>query len=159
MGSPTMRQFFLAGLILTLVPAVAQAHALGIDCKLRDGKVKVEAFYDDDSPAQNAKVQVVNAKEEVVASGTTDAQGLWSFLTPAPGRYEVRVDAGAGHRAKKAIDIPAPTTQGDTISEGTTRAEFTRIPWLKVLIGLAVIGSLGGAFLLASLIREKAKEE
>ena len=49
---------------------------------------------------------------------------------------EVRADAGAGHRAKKAITIPAAVvgeTVPITISDGS-REEFTTFPWLKVLI-------------------------
>jgi hypothetical protein len=146
-----MRRCYLATLCLILTPALGHAHAIGVDCKLRAGKIEVEAFYDDDSPAGKAKVRVVNAKEEIIASGVTDAKGLWSFAAPASGKYEVRVDAGAGHRAKKAIEVPADPEV--IASEGPTRAEFTSTPWLKMLIGVAVIGGLGGAFLLMTAFR------
>ncbi len=163
-----MRRCYFATLLLMFAPALADAHAIGVDCKLRASKIEVEAFYDDDSPAAKAKVQVVNAKDEIVASGMTDEKGAWSFPAPAPGKYEVRVDAGAGHRAKKVIDVPAdagppiqiaPAEHVVTISEGPTRAEFTSTPWLKALVGVSVIGGLGGAFLVAAVFRKNRQAE
>jgi hypothetical protein len=156
----------LAALVLAFAPACAFAHALGVDCTRRGDKVEVEAFYDDDSPAQQAKVHVVNARDEIVASGVTDAKGHWTFATPPPGKYEVRVDAGAGHRAKKTINVPGvesevPVPQNDpppppavTVSEGPTRAEFTRFPWIQLLIGIVVLGGVGGAFAIATVLRK-----
>lgn len=169
----------LAIVMLLLAPAWARAHAIGLDCTLRGDKVEVEAYYDDGSNAARAKIEVASADGKIVAQGTTDARGQWVFATPAAGKYEVRVDAGAGHRAKRAITIPAATGAPGTtepakavpapagaippvltaeptvvpISDGPTRDDFTRTPWLKIAIGLAVIGSCCGAFLLASLLR------
>jgi hypothetical protein len=126
-----------------------------VDCKLKNGKVLVEAFYDDDTPAAKAKVQIVNAKDEVIASDVTDGEGRWSFTAPAPGKYEVRVDAGAGHRATTSITIPgaAAPAQATSIST-TTRGEFTGVPWLKLTIGFVTIGALFGGYLLASALRK-----
>ncbi len=151
-----MRRILPAFLVLAISPAFVHAHALGVDCKLKDGKVHVEAFYDDDSAAHDAKVQVLDATEKVVAKGMTDKKGLWSFDAPEPGKYVVHVDAGAGHRAKKTIEIPtaAPRATDETVSVGATRAEFTSFPWLKVGIGLGAIGTLSGGFFLASLFRK-----
>jgi hypothetical protein len=139
-----------------------------VDCTLRDGKVEVEAFYDDDSPAAKAKVQVVDLNEKVVASGATDASGKWTFAAPPPGRYEVRVDAGAGHRARKKIEVPAraapPESQttpapAENITDGQTRADFTRVPWVNVLLGLAILATVGAACALVALWRKNAHKE
>ena len=132
-----------------------------MDCTLKAGKVEVEVFYDDDTPAQKAKVQVVNAKDEVIANGVTDEKGTWSFAAPPPGIYEVRVDAGAGHRAKKTINVPALEPTDDPppvarVSEGT-RAEFTRFPWIQLLIGIVVLGGVGGAFALSTMLRKNCR--
>src|ERR1019366_3062257 len=136
----------------------------GVDCTLRLGRVEVEVFYDDDSPAAKAKVVVVNANDEIVAQGVTDQRGRWAFPKPAAGKYDVRVDAGAGHRTKMKIDVPAATVQeaaigslldaslrveepvlapflpATTVGDGPVRAEFTRLPWEKMLIGFGIIG-------------------
>jgi hypothetical protein len=78
----------------------------------------------------------------------------------------VVVDAGAGHRAQVRIKVPdnpepsgrsaaaavnpdsmAPQgthdSESETISEGPARTEFTRFHWLKLGIGLGLIGGPG----------------
>jgi hypothetical protein len=150
-------------LAMVILPALAHAHAIGVDWKLRADKIDIEAFYDDDAPAVKAKVQLVNARDEVVAHAVTDEKGRCSFDVPTPGKYEVRVDAGAGHRAKKAIDIsngpPAPNADDAVPSVNSSRAEFTAFPWLKVLIGLLAIAGLSGSMMIAMMIRKPRKAE
>lgn len=144
-----------AFLLAIINPSRLCAHNVGMDCKVRDDKIEVEAFYDDNKPAAKARVYVRNIKEEVVASGLTDENGKWSFVAPAPGNYAVHLDAGAGHRAKADLVVPARTEE--TRSNRPTRAEFTSIPWLKIAIGLIVIGGLSGAFLIAQRLRKAGK--
>jgi hypothetical protein len=134
----------------------ARAHNLGAECKLRGERVDVEAFFDDDTVPRNARVNVLDAQRQLVASGRTDEKGRWSFPAPRPGVYQVEIDAGAGHRTSIKIIIPGvrseqtpaavarprPEEPATTISEGSTRAEFTRFPWLRVAVGLTVIAVL-----------------
>jgi hypothetical protein len=162
-----MRRFLLSALLAigmsAFSPNLAAAHALLVDCNLRNGKVEVEAFYDDDTPAPKARVKVVNAEGQVVAGGETDQKGRLSFAMPAPGKYVVVVNAGAGHRKEKTIEVPARPDESmapkneATIGDGPKRDDLTRIPWLKIAIGLVIIGGLSGAFLLASMMRKNAK--
>jgi hypothetical protein len=162
-----MRRFLLSALLAigmsAFLPNLAAAHALLVDCNMRNGKVEVEAFYDDDTPAPKARVKVINADEQMVAGGFTDQNGSWSFAMPAPGKYVVVVDAGAGHRKEKSIEVPARPDESIApkdeapIGDGPKRDELTRIPWLKIAIGLVIIGGLSGAFLLASIMRKNAK--
>ncbi len=147
----------------------AAAHGLGAECKLRDGRVQVEAYFDDDTVAADARIVVRDAAQNITAEGRTDAKGLWSFAAPAAGLYRVTVDAGAGHRTTVRIRVPAPAEEsaattsaasgecdcckgnnaasptfgGPVISEGPRRAEFTRFPWLKVVLGLTAIALMG----------------
>ena len=98
----------LAALLLPLAAAApALAHRLGADCTLRANKVEVEAFYDDDTPARQARVAVKDAAGKVVAEGRTDDKGRWRFSTPKAGRYRVTVDAGPGHIASVSLTVPA----------------------------------------------------
>ena len=151
------RMIFLTFLVLGIVPVAAHAHALGVSCMLRGDKVEVEVFYDDDTPAINAKVEVLDANEKVTLSGMTDTQGRWTFAVPAAGQYQVRADAGAGHRAKTSFTVPATveTLAPVVISDGPTREEITRFPWLKVAIGVAVLGGIAVAFMIAPGLRKK----
>jgi hypothetical protein len=142
-------------LILFLTPALADAHALGVQAKLKDGKVHVEVYYDDDTPAIKAKVKVLSGKDEI-AAGVTDKDGLWSFAKPDAGKYEIHADAGAGHAAKTTLTIPRTTATPVSLSDGPSREEFTSTPWLKIGIGVGAIAVMCTAFLLASMIRKTA---
>jgi nickel transport protein len=166
-------RFAVAAWVILVIPAVANAHALGAEAKLKDGRVTVEAFYDDDTPAADAKVVVTGPDGKLVAEGKTDRVGKWSFAAPPAGKYKVVVDAGAGHRATATLTVPEPHrpirpeeadpyTTGQlgasaggeevVVSEGPTRSEFTgwrRLAW--AVAGLVVIG--GGTFALGRLLR------
>src|SRR5260221_312776 len=154
---------FLALLLTTLVPASAFAHALHVARpKLVGDKVLIEAFFTDGTEAAKSKVQVFSAEDKVIASGDTDDKGKWMFPAPAPGKYLVEVNAGAGHRARHPFNMPdpaghskaaespstpdkpaTPPAKGVTISEGSSKEESTSTPWLKIAIGLTVIGACG----------------
>src|SRR5438876_11600625 len=91
---------------LIAAPTVC-AHALSGQCKLRGNQVELEAYFDDDSPAADAKVRVLDKEKQPIRAGRTDAKGRWSFPRPAAGKYLVIVDAGAGHRADIPVTIEA----------------------------------------------------
>jgi len=143
-------------LVLAAAPS-AFAHALGAECSLRGDRVEVEAYYDDDTPARDARVIVRDVAKKSVTEGRTNDKGFWSFPRPEPGRYRITVDAGAGHRTTVTITVPGTPPAGSAtadasrqgeqatvkLSEGPGRAEFTRVPWLKVGIGIGAIGGLG----------------
>jgi nickel transport protein len=159
--------WFAACLGPCVAPASAWAHALGAECTLKGDKVHVEAYFEDDTPAQQALVRVLDSAQQEVVKGQTDAKGLWSFDAPAPGRYQVIIDAGAGHRVAQKLTIPrrgAGAASSDTpsapVSDAPSRAAFTSFPWLKVGLGVGTIGAVAVAFLLsrrASSSRSKAK--
>jgi nickel transport protein len=178
----SLRTFGLgpAAIFLLLVAVrPASAHALGAECRLRGDRVEVEAYYDDDTPARDARVTVQDAAKKSLAEGRTNDKGFWSFPRPQPGRYRVTVDAGAGHRATVTITVPSAQPDGTTaaststgecdcckdgtstqgvqgavkLSEGPGREEFTRTPWLKIGLGLGVIGGFGLAAWLALRFR------
>jgi hypothetical protein len=156
------------GLLFTLTmgalltgPGEALAHDLGATCRLRGDLLEVEAYFDDDTVARGAKVQLLDPGKKVIAQGKTDVRGLWSCPRPDPGVYQVTVNAGAGHVTRTRVTIPAPGEQtssaesgkepparpkavdGDVVSEGPSRDEFVRFPWVGLLIGLGVIAAAG----------------
>jgi hypothetical protein len=173
--------------LLTTAPAFA--HKLSLDCRVKDERVRVEAFYDDDTPAQQAKIFVENEGKHIVAEGRTDERGVWSCPLPAPGRYTVRAES-VGHAAKETLVVHEPmkkeatepkkekinpsdtrkdaatienkndnpsgslvaspdSSNDDARSARSSRAEKTETPWLKFVIGFAIIAALCiGALLL-----------
>jgi hypothetical protein len=144
----------LAVVVVLLAANPAAAHALGAECRLRGNKVEVEAYFDDDTPAQNAKVTVTDSHKQIIAEGRTDEAGRWSFSAPTPGDYLVLVEAGGGHSKRVKMTVPSASTQADLpgygalpegtpISEGPTRQEFTSVPLGRVALGLGLIAAGG----------------
>lgn len=134
-------------------PGRAQAHGLGATCRLKGPSVEIEAYYSDDTPAGGANVRVRDAAFATITEGQTDANGLWSFPRPAPGRYQVKIDAGGGHRMTRYVTIadpsaPPPETSPVPAKKDVERETFTAFPWLGVLAGLAIIAALAGGALL-----------
>ncbi len=147
--------------VVLLLPAALFAHAVGLEVKLKGDKVTVEGFFDDDTPADDAKVTLVDEADRVVLEGKTDAKGMWTFDKPNPGKYKIKLDAGAGHRATKTLtiesaqpELTAANSTVQTISDGPTRQEFTSTPWFKIALGLGLIGIVTGLLVL----RQRAKK-
>jgi hypothetical protein len=146
----------LAATVLLIAAPSGRAHDLGAECKLRGKQVQVEAYFDDDTPAGDARVRVLSGAGQAIIEGRTDGKGRWEFPAPPPGKYRVVVYAGAGHLAEVTISVPeqsqpSSSTEAMPISAGPARAEFTRFPWLKVAAGFGTIA--GGAVLLRLLLR------
>ena len=132
--------------VCLIAPALVFAHGLGAEAKLKDGKIHLEVYFDDDTPARDSRVEVTDDAGKKIAEGKTDERGLWNFALPPAGKYRVVVDAGEGHRAKLTIDVPASdSNDAKGVSEGPSRDEFTRMPWDRLAIGLAAIAVIGVA--------------
>ena len=143
-------------LALLALPAFAHAHAVGVTAKLAGGGVRIEAFFDDDEPAADAKVSVRDAENSPVAEGTTDAAGAWSFAVPPAGKYTVRVDAGDGHATSTVITVPQAVVEAAAISEGPSREARTGWHrWAAVAVGLLAIAAVTKVF--SQLKRKRSK--
>ena len=133
----------LAFAFVAALGARADAHALGVDCRIRDNHVDLEAYFSDDTPARHAKVEVKDLAGSLVAAGETDDDGRWSGPVPPAGDYQVMVDAGMGHRKTlvfRVASIVSPQDQATlSASAEASRREFTRVPWLRVAYGFAII--------------------
>jgi hypothetical protein len=144
--SAMSRLLYVILLVQAIAPRAA-AHGLAFDCKRSGARIEVEAYFDDDTPARAARVQVKDEQQQIVAEGRTDEHGRWSFARPQPGRYVVVVDAGGGHRESSAITIGIDTDvlapEPAPVSGRSHRERFTAFPWLKLGLGLAIIAGLG----------------
>lgn len=143
-----MKPLPLLGLLMMLTwTEGAAAHGLGVQCRPRGEQVEVEAYFSDNTPARAATVRVTDGEGAVVAEGLTDGDGRWRFPKPTAGRYQVTVDAGAGHVTRVALS-------SQLVSEGPSREEFTAFPWLKITIGVVALIGFSAAFWFAR--RQKA---
>ena len=126
-------------------PGVASAHDLRAEITFTSTELKVVAGYDDDTPADQAKVAITTADGHPVANGELDATGSWTTPLPPPGNYVLVVN-DTGHRDRKEFTIHAAAP-----------AEITYERWrldktLGLVIGLGLL--LGGALLYAVLRRK-----
>jgi nickel transport protein len=136
--------FVLAALSCLALTSRASAHDLGATYTIRDGRVEIEAYFDDDTPAAAARVAVTDSAGKLVAEGKTDRAGRWSFPVPADENYRIVVDHGDGHR--HVIDVGRGGSQ-------PSRTEFTRTPWIKIGLGLFLIALV--AFGLGAALRTR----
>src|SRR5262249_53707745 len=123
-----------------------------LECKVRENRLRVEAFYDDDTPAQQAKIVVKNDRKEIVAEGFTDERGNWSCDAPSAGEYSIRAES-VGHVHQETIRIKAtPGVDQEDYAVGhawvtseltATREQQTATPWLKLAFGLGIIAGVG----------------
>jgi len=140
-----MRYVFAATLLLS-VASPALAHRLHCDPKIVGDRLRVEVYYEDETPAQGAKVSV-RYDETLIAEGRTDEKGEWLCPRPAPGVYTVRVES-LGHAAKRTIKIEPPSVDLPDEAQQDDRAEKTGTQWSKLVVGLATIAGLCGVWVL-----------
>lgn len=124
-----------------LWPTGVFGHDLVLVVKLppdAPAEVVLEAGFDDDTPAEDARAWVARADGSVVAEGRTDTRGVCRLPRPGPGRYTAFVEA-VGHRDAVDFEIVAVASDGATTFVGRR---------LDKTLGLAVgIGGLLGASL------------
>lgn len=140
---------FIALLFLGLMPLGVCAHAPDFEWKQVGEKIEIEAFFDDNTPIRDAKVQILDDQRNILASGVTDVHGKCKLTAPNPGKYQLFLDAGAGHRKQRAITVDGllPVDPGTGGSPPTSRRDdLTRFPWERALMGLGVIALVGGAW-------------
>jgi hypothetical protein len=97
--------------------------------------VSVSLSDDDDTPGAGAAVKVFNTAEEVVAEGTTDAKGGWTFPAPPPGGYTVRAKTDDGHAATQTFTIPDSPPPADAPAGGSSPARPPRL----LVLGLGIL--------------------
>jgi hypothetical protein len=102
-----MRNYPLAAAVFLLPAAPAAAHDLRLTVKLPADEPQVvvlEAGFDDDTPAEGAKVTVTDAAGAVVAEGRTGETGVCRLPRPGPGKYTAVVES-VGHRDEVPFEV------------------------------------------------------
>ncbi len=132
-----------------LAPRAAEAHDLKASVNALVDPIRVEAWFDDDEPAAEARVVVTDAEGRTIASGVLDEKGAWYFPKPGPGSYLIVVEL-TGHRDRKRLEIPeaAPPEVAET-----WRLDKN----LGLVIGLGLL--LGGSLAFAWLRRSRRRGE
>jgi hypothetical protein len=94
----------LAAAIIVGAPARALAHDLKATVKVLPEAVVVEAGFDDDTPAEGARVIILDATGTEAAAGTTDERGVCRLLALSPGKYTARVES-TGHHDEVPFEV------------------------------------------------------
>jgi nickel transport protein len=156
-------RFRLPILVVALLFAPASpafAHRLMADFKIVGDQLRVEAFYQDDTPAQKAKV-IVRSGDVIVAQGQTDEKGVWTCAKPAAGSYTVRVES-AGHAATETLVIAesedganSSNAVGSDESGSMDRSTRTRTPWRNLTLGLGLVGGACAVWLVTRRVAKR----
>jgi nickel transport protein len=124
-------------MLLFVFVAPAFAHKLCVEPKFVGDHIRVEAFYEDNTPAQEAKITVRNGGA-VVAEGRTDEKGVWTCTLP-PGDYTVKAET-LGHVADpQPVTVAEKPAESPSSVESDDHADKTRTPWGRIALGLGII--------------------
>jgi len=136
-------QGFLILVVWFGLSQTASAHGLSAEAKLIGKTVYVTAYFDDDSPAAEAEVTILDSQQKVLRISKTDRDGKCEFEVPAVERCRIIVDAGGGHLARMWLNIPPETDEAiRDLTPGRSRDDFAGS-------GRIYRAGLGLAFLLA----------
>lgn len=128
----------ILGLVLGILgPVSADAaawwHGLFVKASWQSGELRIEAFYDDDTPATQAKIIIADSHGAVLAQGVTNDQGVWRLSWRQPGKLTIRCDTKDGHRASTTLEVPAeaasvPASASSTPPKDTASAGGSESP-------------------------------
>ncbi len=149
--------------LLSLIAAPRPAHAHRLDVLLRvvDGRLVAEASYVDGSPTGDASVRIEEPGGRVIASGTTDAAGRFTFRVERATALRVVVKDGQGHRAEvlltaDAVDrlaallADAELTASEPVADSRDDDLLAGWPmWARIGAGIAAILAVTGVLILA----------
>ncbi|QDU20287.1 hypothetical protein [Urbifossiella limnaea] len=150
---PTRILVLAALAVVGATASPARAHDLIAKVTFTATELKVVAAYDDDTPAEEAKVTLSVHKGAEVAKGVLDAKGVWTTPLPPPGKYVIVVRDG-GHRDTKefTIEAPAPAATEPVVEMTYERWRIDKTLGLSVGLGLL----LGGTLLYVLLRRRRS---
>jgi hypothetical protein len=122
---------FLA-ILLSLSPL---PHNLCAKVDIQGTNLRIEAWFDNETPADNAKVKLITNKK-TLQEAVTDERGLCSIPAPGAGNYTIEVNAGGGHRTAITFTIEAAVEE-QTV--GADKESVFQRRWLGAVIGLVII--------------------
>lgn len=97
----------LALILLFVFAPPVSAHKVHIFAYVDGDLIQTESRFNGDRPAQNCTVKAqALTGNDVVASGTTDEQGLFAFPLPSPAvDMDIIISCGDGHRGSWRLEV------------------------------------------------------
>jgi hypothetical protein len=145
--------FYLLWLVCFLgfriVPA--DAHRVNLFAWVEGDTVYVESKFSGGKKVNAGRITVMDAEGVELLTGTTDAQGEFSFKIPEKTDLKIVLSAGEGHRAEWTVSAAEMT-----MPAGSKKPVLEKSPGIRqILIGLGCI--LGLTAILAYIRKRKMK--
>jgi len=129
-----------------LMPMLCLGH--GVNHRLLQGSVAVEALYDDGRPMAFCDASVFSPADpdQPFQTGMTDPGGRFAFVPDTHGAWGVTVDDGMGHAVNVRVTVGADQLAVDETGRRPERGT-------ALLVGLCLVFGLFGVY---SLVRRSA---
>ncbi len=96
-----MRTFKIIGLAFLFCLLLANstlAHRVNLFAYAEGGRIFTESYFPDGRPVTEGRVELRDATEKLLVSGTTDDQGLYDCKIPKVSDLTIHIIASMGHR-------------------------------------------------------------
>ncbi|NOZ63645.1 MAG: hypothetical protein GXO71_01640 [Caldiserica bacterium] len=118
-----MRKGIFLLCFLLLLSSSLFAHRVNVFAYKEGGKICLEGYFSDGTPARNSKIEVYNPEGKKILEGKTDEKGEFSFPIPGEkGNLKIVLLASMGHRGETSIsvggNVPVPAGEGKKIDAG-----------------------------------------
>ncbi len=100
-GEKKMRPYMIISLAFLLCLLLANsvlAHKVNLFAYVEGGRIYTESYFPDGRPVTGGQVELRDTTEELLASGTTDDQGLYDCKIPKVSDLTIHIIASMGHR-------------------------------------------------------------
>jgi len=88
----------MALLLGLLVVSPALAHKVNLFAYVEGGTIYTESYFPDGRPVTAGQVEIRDAADQLLVSGTTNAQGLYECPIPQVAELQIHIIASMGHR-------------------------------------------------------------
>jgi nickel transport protein len=140
-----MRPKIVFGLICTVNLAItlifagaAGAHGTGFRLIPEERPLAVQFYYAGGAPMGYAEIHIRSPRSQrpEYQNGRTDGRGIFAFCPDKPGKWELVVNDGRGHKARAVIDVPDTKDPVQAAPEKTSR---TGPGWLEIIMALSIL--------------------
>jgi nickel transport protein len=106
----------LGGALVVTGSTTSLAHRLNVFFSQEADAIVGQTYFQNGSPAQGAKVQILDSMSRPLAETLTDEDGRFRLPAPPPGTYQLRIDAGWGHGLVQKLEIAELSRKSDAPS-------------------------------------------
>jgi len=111
-----MKQILFIISAISIIPCLAHAHRMDIDCYIQGNALVIEAWVGKDDAVVDGEVSITNSEGAVLTTGTTDKQGRFPWQPQTMQDITITIYAGEGHKKKLEISQAELTELFSTIS-------------------------------------------